>query len=67
MALSITDPAIRAQLEADIRAGRVPVWNPNNQTQAQAFINYFNTLTNSTAMRLVTKTTYAFEIINPGG
>ena len=65
MAISITDPELQSQLEADYRAGRVPRWNPNDADEAQAYVTYFNTLTGTDAMRLVPTTTYKFEIIIP--
>ena len=65
MALSLTDPAIQAQLDLDYQEGRVPVWSSISLDEAQAYIDYFNTLTGGENMRLITKTTYEFEIINP--
>ena len=65
MALSLTDPAIQAQLDLDYQEGRVPDWDSNDEAKAQAYINYFNTLTGDENMRLVVKTTYEFEIVNP--
>lgn len=65
MAISITDPELQAQLEADTRDGLVPVWDPNDEATATAFVDYFNNLTLSTSMRLVATTTYNFEIVPP--
>ena len=65
MSLSLTDPAIQAQLDHDYKEGRVPQWDSNNLDRAQAYIDYFNTLTGGENMRLIVKTTYEFEIVNP--
>lgn len=61
----ITDPAIQAQLKADTEAGIVPKWNANSLDEAQAFVDYFNALTESDRMELVTVTTYQYKINPP--
>lgn len=61
----ITDPVVQAQLEIDMRSGNVPRFSTTDVEQAQAFVDYFNTLTGSTAMELVVHTTYSYKIINP--
>lgn len=61
----ITDPAIQAQLKADTERGLVPPWDATNLERAQAFVDYFNTLTESDSMELVTVTTYSYKINPP--
>lgn len=62
MAFSINDPAIQAQINADYLAGIVPKWNPNNDIEAQAFVDYWNGLLDGVnAIELVPITTYTFK------
>lgn len=61
----ITDPALQAQLQEDARLGNVPQWSSTDLDQANAFIAYFNALTESTAMELVTHTSYSYKINPP--
>lgn len=66
--MTITNPAVQAQLATDYAEGNVPVWNPNDETQAQAYVDYFNNLATTVGgqaegpMTLVTKTTYEVSI-----
>lgn len=62
-----TDPDIQAQYEAAVRNGTAPTFSTTDQAAAQAFVDFYNTLTNSNTVRLVTKTTYSFEVINTEG
>lgn len=67
MSITINDPTIQAQLQADFNEGRVPTWNPNDEPEAQAFVAYYNSLFEDgvNPAQLVTKTTYEFIIVPP--
>lgn len=65
MPFSINDPAVQAQLQTDYANGVVPLWNPNILESAQAFVDYWNNLTDSEAVTLVTHTYYSFQVEAP--
>lgn len=62
---TINDPEVQEQLNTDYANGVVPIWNPNDQTAAQAFVDYWNNLVGSDeAVTLNTHTYYSFTV-NP--
>lgn len=64
MAIDITDSELQEQLKADIAANIVPKWDPKDQTKAQQYVQYYNTLFGRTVLQLSEKITYEYEVVN---
>lgn len=63
---TINDPAVQAQINAAYAEGSVPIFNPNDETAAQAFVDFWNNLVDSeTAVTLNTHTSYSFTVNPP--
>jgi hypothetical protein len=68
MPISIIDPEIQSRLAQDYAENRVPTFNPNDATQAQEFVDYWNNLlgfgeAEIKPVVLVPKTTYTVEFL----
>lgn len=61
----LNDPEKQAQYEEDLARGVVPIWNPNDQVEAQSFADYFNTLMGQEVCIIETQTSCNFKFINP--
>lgn len=65
---TIQDPAVQAQLNSDYAEGRVPEFDPTDETKARTFVDYWNALVaadpEAPAVTLNTHTYYSFTV-NP--
>lgn len=61
----IDDPVKKAKYESDFAEGKVPAWNPNDETAATAYVEYFNTLIGAEAFKLIKTTKFSFEFKDP--